>query len=369
LNATDEERLGYLETVLKGIGEGIVATDAQGRVEFMNPVAEALTGWQQSEALGKCLAQVLRLIRKTTRTPLDSLTGQVLWQGKEVSPAEDILLVARDGKEVPVESNATPIRDKRGNMNGAVVVFRDISERVQADEILRQSTANLRAYNEDLRAFAHTVAHDLKAPLSPIMCIAQVLEESMADMSYEELRGYLHTITQICYKMQSMIDELLLLAEVQEKKVNVRPLDMTQIVDEAWQRLTHMTEEHHPEIVLPDSWPAAVGYGPWIEEVWVNYLSNGLKYGGSPPRLELGATAQPDGMVRFWVRDNGRGLTPEEQSRLYTPFTRFSQLHANGHGLGLSIVRCIVERLGGQVGVESQVGRGSVFSFTLPVAR
>jgi two-component system sensor histidine kinase/response regulator len=83
--------------------------------------------------------------------------------------------------------------------------------------------------------------------------------------------------------------------------------------------------------------------------------------------VELGATAQPDGdMVRFWVSDDGPGLTPEDQARLFTPFTRLDQVQTKGHGLGLSIVQRIVERLGGQVGVESEVGRGSMFFFTLP---
>jgi two-component system sensor histidine kinase/response regulator len=120
-----------------------------------------------------------------------------------------------------------------------------------------------------------------------------------------------------------------------------------------------------------------VGHGPWIEEVWANYISNALKYGGSPPRIELGADPPPPSppsggtegearMVRFWVRDNGPGLTPEEQARLFTPFTRLEQVRAKGHGLGLSIVRRIVEKLGGQVGVESEVGQSSTFSFTLP---
>jgi two-component system sensor histidine kinase/response regulator len=113
-------------------------------------------------------------------------------------------------------------------------------------------------------------------------------------------------------------------------------------------------------------WPVALGYAPWVEEVWINYLSNAFRYGGRPPRLELGAEAQPDGRVRFWVRDNGAGLTPEDQARLFTPFTRLDQVQVKGHGLGLSIVRRIVEKLGGQVGVESQIGQGSTFSFTLP---
>jgi signal transduction histidine kinase len=143
---------------------------------------------------------------------------------------------------------------------------------------------------------------------------------------------------------------------------------MDQILVEANKRLAHLVGEYQPHIVWPDTWPAALGYGPWVEEVWTNYISNAIKYGGQPPRVELGATVQTDDMVRFWVRDNGPGLTPQEQARLFTLFTRLDQVRAKGHGLGLSIVRRIVEKLGGQVSVESQVGSGSVFSFTLPAA-
>ena len=113
-----------------------------------------------------------------------------------------------------------------------------------------------------------------------------------------------------------------------------------------------------------------MGYGPWVEEVWVNYVENALKYGGRPPHVELGAE-RVNSVSRFWVRDNGRGPAPEEQGCLFRPFTRLDQAHIQGHGLGLSIVRHIVERLGGQVGVESAgvPGQGSIFSFTLPAER
>jgi signal transduction histidine kinase len=148
---------------------------------------------------------------------------------------------------------------------------------------------------------------------------------------------------------------------------------MTAIVTAAQDRLADLIIACQGEIILPPVWPMAVGYAPWIEEVWVNYLSNALKYGGNPPQIELGfdvakeAVDQfPNFQIRFWVRDNGPGLTPEEQGRLFTPFTRLDQVRAKGHGLGLSIVRRIVEKLGGQVGVESEVGWGSTFWFTLP---
>jgi two-component system sensor histidine kinase/response regulator len=153
---------------------------------------------------------------------------------------------------------------------------------------------------------------------------------------------------------------------VRKVEVQAELLDMGTVVAEVRQRLAQLIEEHQAETILPDAWPVALGYGPWVEEVWANYLSNAIKYGGPSPRVELGATAQPDGMIRFWVRDNGPGLTRDEQARLFKSFTQRRQVRISGHGFGLSIVRRIVEKLGGQVGVESKVGEGSVFYFTLP---
>ena len=188
-------------------------------------------------------------------------------------------------------------------------------------------------------------------------------------MANDEIQQYLQLVQEHSFKMGNIIDELLLLSSVRKlEEVRTEPLDMAAIVDEVQQRLSHMVEEYQAEVAVPDTWPVAQGHGPWVEEMWVNYLSNALKYGGRPPRVELGATAQEDGMVRFWVRDNGPGLTPEEQARLFAPFERLDQVRVAGHGLGLSIVLRIVEKLGGQVGVESVVGQGSVFSFTLPAA-
>jgi signal transduction histidine kinase len=171
--------------------------------------------------------------------------------------------------------------------------------------------------------------------------------------------------------MTNIIEELLLLASVRKMEdVKIEPLDMAAVVVEALDRLADMIAGHQAEITTPEVWPAAIGYGPWVEEIWVNYVSNGLKYGGQPPQVEMGGKLLngPAGQVRFWVRDNGAGLPPDDQARLFTPFTQIHQARAEGHGLGLSIVQRIVEKLGGQVGVESKDGQGSVFFFTLPSA-
>ena len=186
------------------------------------------------------------------------------------------------------------------------------------------------------------------------------LDEEMQQLIQISLAG--------AQKMNSIIYELLLLASVRKEAVPLAPVNMAEVVHQALTRLSQMMEEYQPELVMPQAWPVALGHAPWIEEVWANYLSNGLKYGGQPPYLELGATPQTGGMIRFWVQDKGPGMTPEAQALLFTEFTRFDKVRAQGHGLGLSIVRRILDKLGGEVGVESSPGAGSVFYFILPAS-
>ncbi len=237
-------------------------------------------------------------------------------------------------------------------------------ERSQA---LEAANTALLTTNAELDAFSHTVAHDLKNPLGVIISFSEFLSLNEVDISPTELQSILRSLYNSAFKAVDIVDELLLLASVRKGEVELTPFDMKTVAETALERLQNLAEQYQGEVILPLNWPDALGYGPWVEEVWVNYLSNGLKYGGQPPRLKLGGTQQPDGMVRFWVQDNGPGLTPAEQARLFTEFTRLDQVRTEGHGLGLSIVRRIIEKLGGQVGVESAgiPGQGSTFYFTL----
>ena len=228
---------------------------------------------------------------------------------------------------------------------------------------------DLQAQNAELDAFADTVAHDLKAPLAPIIGYAEVLAEKGEDMEWEKLRGYLEIIAQRGRKINSIINELLLLASVRKQDIEKCVLDMEEVVEDACRRLEDMIDRAGAEIIVPDEWPEAWGYALWVEEIWVNYISNGIKYGGTPPRLELGATPLPsNNQIRFWIHDNGSGLTEEECDRLFVPFERLSQVRTQGLGLGLSIVQRIVDKLDGEAGVESEPGHGSTFYFTLPAA-
>jgi two-component system sensor histidine kinase/response regulator len=256
------------------------------------------------------------------------------------------------------------------------LALRDLHRQLQAANArLARQLKELEARNEELDAFAHTVAHDIKSPLTVIVGYADSLLTDHQSMSDEDRNESLQTMKHSAVRIVNIVDELLLLTSVRRIEVTLEPLDMNYVVDQACTRLACLIRECQAEIAVPTEWPQVVGHAPWIEEIWVNYISNGCKYGGIPPRLELGVQLLADGWVQFWVHDNGNGISPEEQARLFAPYTRLGHMQggsplvrARGHGLGLSIVRRIVEKLGGQVGVESEnvPGRGSTFSFTLP---
>ena len=273
----------------------------------------------------------------------------------------------------------------------------EISERKLAETALRASEASLRqkaedlaARNAELDAFAHTVAHDLKTPLSLLTGYTSFIAAGEVADSPDQLDWCIRAIGQSARKMHNIIDELLLLSSVRKMdEVALQPLDMGEIVSDVLIRLTDITDQEHAKIDVPKVWPIAWGYAPWIEEVWANYISNALKYGGIPPQIEVGATILDAGepgdvtfatgsvgagdrveRIQFWVKDNGGGLTEDQQARLFIPFERLDQARAKGYGLGLSIVQRIMEKLNGSAGVASSGidGEGSTFYFILPRA-
>ena len=255
-------------------------------------------------------------------------------------------------------------------------LLNEIAQREQDQAMLRRYADELETQNAELDAFAHTVAHDLKNPLGLLMGYSSLLKKPTT-LTEDALTTIAQSITKNVSKMNNIVDELLLLSSVRNiEHIELSPLDMSQLIQEARNRIGDLTTTHQAEIVAPKTWPVALGHGPWIEEVWVNYLSNAIKYGGRPPCVELGFDEIPEAQaterpaIRFWVRDNGIGLSVAQQAQLFTPFERLHQIRVEGHGLGLSIVKRIIEKLGGQVGVESQetLGQGSTFYFTLPKA-
>ena len=185
------------------------------------------------------------------------------------------------------------------------------------------------------------------------------------------MKNYVSIIIKSGEKAQQIINSLLLFASLRKSEINTEPLNMGTIFEESIKHFPLLIEKGKAHIKTPETWPGCFGYAPWVEEVWVNYLSNAIKYGGEPPSFEVGAEVinhekNQQKMARFWLRDYGPGITPENQKLLFSSFERLGQVNTKGSGLGLSIVRRIVEKLGGTVGLESKPGEGSLFYFTLP---
>jgi signal transduction histidine kinase len=238
-----------------------------------------------------------------------------------------------------------------------------------ANEELQAINYVLKQSNEELNAFAHTVAHDLQNPLANILGFVEMIEYKLGRDGRDpaNIRDDLQTIERSVNQVSKIIADLLLLASVRQQAIPLQPIDTAVIIENVEFRLLRQIQTDGAELIKPPKWPQALGHAPWVEAIWSNYISNGLKYGGSPPRLTLGADKLADGMIRFWVQDNGPGLTAEQQAKLFVEFARLDE-RKPGAGLGLSIVRRIAEKLGGQAGVSGEPGRGSRFHFTLPAA-
>lgn len=259
----------------------------------------------------------------------------------------------------------------KGTFEGKTLLrsIRYANERQQLFNEIKAKTVELENKNKALDEFAHTLAHQVKGILTQSLgyaSYAKMYFSELSDGEFLDVLGKIHCTNQ---KMANIVDELLLLSSTRQGEVPLQEIDMGQIVKEVQRRLMFDVSHFEGTITAVDDWPTIYGHAPWIEEVWVNYISNGLKYGGQPPELELGYTLSDDNIVRFWVKDNGNGIPSEAQKKLFKPHSRLLQRRVRGEGLGLSVVHQIVKKCGGEVGVDSRVGDGSTFWFTLPTKK
>jgi PAS domain S-box-containing protein len=365
------------DVVVDNMSDAMFALDLQDRIVDLNPAAQKLVAAlhnldAREQVVGQPIAQVMQgwpAFVEHLRAPTE----------KQADVALEL-----EGAWQHYDLHVSALTGRRGRLTGRLVILHNVTTRKEAEEKLRRYARELEKQNKELDAFAHTVAHDLKNPLFVVIAASECLESGLAEMPPDEIRRFLASILRSGNTMIHIVDELLLLARVRrDQDVTVVPLDVESLIVQVERRLSSQIDEARARLKTPGSWPMVVGYGPWVEEVWVNFVSNALKYGGRPdeeipPSIELGYDGNWPGPgqagdrgragthVRFWVKDNGPGLSQEDQAGLFAEFSRMATGRVEGHGLGLSIVRRIVERLGGEVGVESTPGQGSLFWFTLP---
>ncbi len=257
-----------------------------------------------------------------------------------------------DGTVIEIHGRPLP------NKGGFVTTYTDITERVNAERAIRKQ-------NQALDTFAQMVAHDLKSLITTINGYSGLLKESIHNDTAEKRDELLDTIIDAGFQMSDIITELLLLARVRREDVRTEPVPMLPAIKAALKRLQPRVEELGARIALPPELPVVHGHTRWLEEVWYNLASNALAYGGPSPVVEIGHTSGEDGSIRFWIKDEGQGLSAEQVRQLMEPVEGTSYSWVQGHGLGLTVVRNILEKLDSALHVECLEGDGCKFSFHL----
>ncbi len=369
-----------LHVTLASIGDAVIATDIHGRINFINPTAAALTGWNQSEATGKSFDEVFRIINEDSGEPVASPFEIVKREGNIVGLANHTVLITRDGSRLPIEDSGAPIRDPEGNMIGVIVVFHDTSERrriEQEREALLRSEQEARKEAEAADRlkdeFLATVSHELRTPLSAILGWSAML--NLGDIDDETRDNALKVIERNARSQASIIDDILDVSRIITGKLNIeqRTVDLAPLIHTAVDTLhPAATAKGIKLTVALDSQPGVVtGDSARLQQIVWNLVSNAIKFTPSGGRVAV-HLKRADSNLEFSVSDTGIGI-----SKPFLPhvFERFRQADSSttrthgGLGLGLAIVRHLVELQGGTVLAESEgTGRGSVFRVRLPVA-
>ena len=345
--------------------DAILILDKSMRVADYNPAFKKLTDAYQEELVGQHIKSIF--------PKREELIEQIIQHNEFQSN----ILHELDGETSYFDLRSITLFDQNKQLSGWLLVLKDITARILAEEKSKDATFSLmneiqvkEKLIDDLDAFSHTLAHDLKNLLGSIVGASNMIKSDIDDMSREFLLEMNDLITDSATKTIHITTELLTLASVRQQDIRPVVVNMGKAVSDSIQRLKDKINETKAILKVPETWPEVLGNQVWLEEVWTNYLSNAIKYGGIPPVIEFGSDIISENKVKYWIKDNGKGLSETEIAILFSKFTRLEPLRAEGHGLGLSIVKRIIEKLNGEVGIESQniPGQGSTFYFILPLA-
>jgi len=365
-----QESQEQLATILQSINDGVIATDNQGIVTFINPAAEALTSWQQSEAVGKPVRLVFQIVEEVAGIPIENPVAQIL-RGKKLYSGNYHALHARNGNKIPIGYTASSLKQKSGEIRGVVVVFWDISERRQT-KTLERALAKEQELNSFRSQFISTVSHEFRTPLSTILTAVELLVFYEQQATKKQKQSYLQRIKKAAQRMTKLMDDVLVMGQAVSGKLKISPAPVN---------LEQFCRNLVAEILLLEAQPNRINFriqGDYTEAliderlvgyILTNLLSNALKYSPADTEIEFELKNNAEEQLAiFSIQDQGMGIELEEQSQVFESFYRGKNVGSiGGTGLGLAIVKGCVEQLQGEIMVSSTVGIGSKFTVKLPL--
>ena len=403
----------WLATTLRSIGDAVIATNRDGFIIFMNPVAENLTGWRMEEAVNKKLIDVFRIINRDTHRAVENPADKVMREGNVVGLANHTLLIAKDGTEIPIDDSAAPIKDDRGNITGVILVFRDVTEREQAADRLQRAhdelekrvaerTADLEAANRQLKKeieqrklaeerlreknielrnanrakdrFLANMSHELRTPLNAIIGFTGTLLMKLPGPLTEEQESQLRNISTSARHLLLLINDILDLARIESGKVELKcePVSCHNVLKEITHTLGHAAASKGLRLVcnLPGQDIVLCTDRRALSQILINLVSNAIKYTDrGEVRLELRRYRHNGGLrFEFSVTDTGKGIKQEDRDRLFEAFQQVAPAGSclnEGTGLGLHLCRRLAEMLGGSIVCRSEYGKGSTFTLVI----
>ena len=340
----------WMDHLLESIVEGIVTMDQHGRITFFSQGAERITGLKQSQVIGRYCDDIFRPVEANERF-------------SQLMPApgrqQKIALALRSGRQVTLDVTGAKLAPLEAGIARVVLVLRDVSDQEAVHRLLGDFLAN--------------ISHEFRTPLSALAASIELLLDQLPDLSLAELQQLLNSLHLGIRSLQTLIDNLLEGASIETGHFRVypRPTSLRDIIDEAIHMMQPLLDKYGQHLVVdvsPDL-PQIQADPRRTAQVFVNLLSNAIKYGPAEAVISVTA-AEDDGDLKISVADRGPGIPPEQVGHVFRRFVYLGtgdERAQSGIGLGLSVVKAIVEAQGGQVGVANRPGGGAVFWFTLPI--
>ena len=356
-----------LDITLNSIAEGVITTDTSGKIISINQAVESLTGWRRNEAEGKKLNEVFRAVRDDTQEPCANPVARALQTGATIEMENHILLVARDGSRRAIATSAAPIRDDSGNITGAVLVLRDVTEKQKAEaQMLTESKL------QSVGLLAGGIAHDFNNMLTAI--IGNLALARMPESSREEISSMLADAENAALGAKDLTQQLLTFAKggVPIKK----PTLLHELIRETCQFALRGSNVQCDYQLASDAWPVEVDKGQ-IRQILNNLVINArqaMPQGGKMEvRMEntdLSANSMPllpaGKYVKISIQDHGPGIHSEHLPRIFEPYFTTKK---TGTGLGLATVYSVIRKHDGQIKVVSEPGKGTTFELYLPASQ